>query len=251
MKKILEIKNLKTIAEDDHNKEILKGLNLTINEGEIHVIMGPNGSGKSTLANTCFNSPKYIITNGNIIFDGEDITNKSTDYIAKKGLFMSFQTPTEIPGITLANFLKSSKKAITGVNPSITEFYKEVSDKMSALDLHSEYTNREFNVGFSGGEKKKNEILQMLLLNPKLVILDETDSGLDVDATKIVSKGINMYKNDNNAVLIITHSTRILQELKVDKVHILVDGKIVETKDSDLANYIEKNGYKDFIKNEN
>ena len=248
MKKLLEIKNLQTIAEDDHDKQILKGLNLEINEGEIHVIMGPNGSGKSTLANTCFSSPKYIVTEGSILFDGEDITNKTTDYIAKKGLFMSFQTPEEIPGISVANFLKSTKKSITGVSPSIATFYKEVIDTMDKLNMNKEYSSREFNVGFSGGEKKKNEILQMLILNPKLAILDETDSGLDVDAIKTVSKGINLFKNDKNAVLIITHSTKILENLNVDKVHILVNGKIVETSDSSLAYEIEKNGYSKYLK---
>lgn len=248
MKKLLEIKNLCTIAKDDNDKQILKGLNLDINEGEIHVIMGPNGSGKSTLANTIFSSPRYIITDGKIIFDGEDITNMSTDKIAKKGIFMSFQTPEEIPGITLANFLKSAKQSIAEEKINVFKFYKEVENNMKELNMSNDYTSREFNVGFSGGEKKKNEILQMLILNPKLAILDETDSGLDVDAIKIVSKGINMYKNDSNAVLIITHSTKILESLKVDKVHILVDGKIVTTSDSKLAKEIEENGYKEFIK---
>ena len=245
--KLLEIKDLYTIAKDDENKKILNGLNLEINEGEIHVIMGPNGSGKSTLANTIFNSPKYIITNGSIVFNNEDITNKSTDYIAKKGIFMSFQNPEEINGVTLANYLKTTKKSITGENPKINVFYKEVNEKLNELNMNNEYLTREFNVGFSGGEKKKNEILQMLLLNPKLVILDETDSGLDVDAIKTVSKGINLYKNDKNAVLIITHSTKILENLKVDKVHILVNGKIVDTKDSNLAYKIEKEGYKSYL----
>lgn len=248
MKKILEIKNLHTIAEDDHDKKILNGLNLTINEGEIHVIMGPNGGGKSTLANTCFKSPKYIITEGNIIFDEEDITEKTTDYIAKKGMFMSFQTPEEIPGISVASFLKATKKSITGKNPDIYKFYTETNDIMKKLDIDTNYTSRDFNVGFSGGEKKKNEILQMLLLNPKLAILDETDSGLDVDAIKTVSKGINLYKNNKNSVLIITHSTKILEDLDVDKVHILVNGKIVDTQDSSLAYYIEKNGYNKYLK---
>ena len=246
--KILEINNLCTIAEDDHNKEILKGLNLEINPGEIHVIMGPNGSGKSTLANTIFASPRYIVTNGNIKLCDEDITNLSTDKIAKKGVFMSFQTPEEIPGVSLAQFLKTTKHSITGEKPNLYKFTKEVESYMNELNMKYEYVNREFNVGFSGGEKKKNEILQMLILNPKLAILDETDSGLDVDAIKIVSKGINMYKNDNNAVLIITHSTKILNSLNVDKVHVLVDGKIVKTGDSSLAREIEENGYSEFIK---
>ena len=250
MSKLLYIRNLHTIAEDDHSKKILKGLDLEINPGEIHVIMGPNGSGKSTLANTCFHSPRYIVTDGTIEFDGEDITDESTENIAKKGLFMSFQIPEEIPGITVANFLKSTKKSVTGENPNVFTLYKEVDETMKKLDMNSEYINREFNVGFSGGEKKKNEILQMLILNPKLVILDETDSGLDVDAIKTVSKGIDLYKNEKNAVLIITHSTKILENLKVDKVHILVNGKIVETGDSTLAYKIEKEGYSKYL-NEN
>ena len=248
MKKLLEIKNLNTIAEDDNFKHILKGLNLDIHEGEIHVIMGPNGSGKSTLANTIFASPKYIVTDGEILLDGENITHESTDMIAKKGVFMSFQTPEEIPGVSLAQFLKTTKHSITGEKPNLYQFTKEVEKNMNELGMKYEYVNREFNVGFSGGEKKKNEILQLLILNPKLAILDETDSGLDVDAIKTVSKGINLFKNDHNAVLIITHSTKILESLKVDKVHILVDGKIIKTGDSSLASYIEKNGYQDYIK---
>ena len=205
---LLEIKNLNTIAEDDHEKQILKGLNLEIKEGEIHVIMGPNGSGKSTLANTIFSSPKYIITDGQILFDGEDITNMRTDKIAKKGIFMSFQTPEEIPGISLAQFLKTMKHSQTGVRPNLYQFTKEVEHYMKELDMKYEEVNREFNVGFSGGEKKKNEILQMLISNPRLAILDETDSGLDVDAIKVVSRGIDLFKKENNSVLIITHSMK-------------------------------------------
>lgn len=248
MEKLLEIKDLSTIAADDNDKHILKGLDLTINKGEIHVIMGPNGSGKSTFANTIFHSPKYIITNGSIKLDGVELTTKKTDEIARLGVFMSFQTPESIPGINLAKFLKSTKQAYTGEKQNIFTFQKEVEKYMNELNMKSDYTYREFNVGFSGGEKKKNEILQMLLLNPKLAILDETDSGLDVDAIKTVSKGINLFKNDDNAVLIITHSTKILESLKVDKVHVLVDGKIVTTKDASLAKEIEKNGYSDYIK---
>ena len=248
MDKLLSIKNIHTIAEDDHNKKILKGLDLDINKGEIHVIMGPNGSGKSTLANTIFSSPRYIKTEGTIELNGEDITELKTDEIAKRGVFMSFQTPEEIKGVNLASFLKQAKQSITGVKPSIYEFIPEVEKYMNELNMKEEYTSREFNVGFSGGEKKKNEILQMLLLKPQLAILDETDSGLDVDAIKTVTKGINLYKNDDNAVLIITHSTKILKGLKVDKVHILVDGKIIKTGDASLANEIDENGYKDYIK---
>lgn len=246
--KLLEIKNLKTIAEDDHDLNILKGLNLDIKEGEVHVIMGPNGSGKSTLANTIFSSPRYIVTDGTIKFMGEDITWLSTDKIAKKGIFMSFQTPEEIPGISLAQFLKTTKQSITGEKVNLYKFTKEVEEYMNKLNMNYDYVNRDFNVGFSGGEKKKNEILQMLILNPKLAILDETDSGLDVDAIKTVSKGINLFKNENNAVLIITHSTKILKSLKVDKVHILADGKIIKTGDSSLAEEIENNGYSEYIK---
>ncbi len=245
---LLSIKNIHTIAEDDHNKKILKGLDLEINKGEIHVIMGPNGSGKSTLANTIFSSPRYIKTEGTIYFDGEDITEEATDKIAKKGIFMSFQAPEEIPGVTLANYLKAVKTSIDGKKPSIYEFIPKVENTMKELDMKEEYIKREFNVGFSGGEKKKNEILQMLLINPKLAILDETDSGLDVDAIKTVVKGINLYKKDNNAVLIITHSTKMLKGLNIDKVHILVDGKIVKTGDYSLALEIDENGYKDYIK---
>ena len=248
MEKLLEIKDLNTIAEDDNDKHILKGLDLEINKGEIHVIMGPNGSGKSTLANTIFRSPRYIVAKGNIIFEGEDITNETTDKIAKKGIFMSFQTPEEIPGISLAQFLKTIKTSNTGEKPNLYQFTKEIENDMKEIKMDYNYVNREFNVGFSGGEKKKNEILQMLLLNPKLAILDETDSGLDVDAIKTVSNGIKVFKNENNSVLIITHSTKILSELKVDKVHILVDGKIIKTGDSTLAKEIEENGYSKYIK---
>ena len=244
--KLLNIKDLYTIAEDDNNKQILKGLDLKINKGEVHVIMGPNGSGKSTLANTIFNNPRYIITEGNIIFDGEEITKLKPDEIARKGLFMSFQLPEEIPGITLADFLKSSKNSYSNEKVNLYTFAKEIKDNMKKLDMNPEYINRELNVGFSGGEKKKNEILQMLTLNPKLAILDETDSGLDVDAIKTVSKGISLFKNDNNAVLIITHSTKILKELKVDYVHVLVDGKIVLSGDSSLASKIEEEGYSNY-----
>ena len=245
--KILECNNLFTIAKDDNDKKILKGLDLVINEGEVHVIMGPNGSGKSTLANTIFASPRYIVVDGNINFCGEDITNCSTDSIAKKGVFMSFQSPEEIPGVSLAQFLKTAKRSISNEKVSLYKITSDVEKYMKSLNMNYEYVNRDFNVGFSGGEKKKNEILQMLLLNPRLAILDETDSGLDVDAIKTVSKGISLYKNDNNAVLIITHSTKILESLDVDKVHILVDGKIIKTGDKSLALEIEKNGYSKYV----
>lgn len=243
---MLEIKDLYTIATDDQ-KEILKGLNLKINKGEIHVIMGPNGAGKSTLANTILNNPRYEITKGKILFENEEINNLKTDEIARKKIFMSFQTPEEIPGITLAHFLKTAAQSNTEEKIKIGEFAKKVDNYMKELDMDKKYTSREMNVGFSGGEKKKNEILQMLLLDPKLAILDETDSGLDVDAIKTVSKGIKLFKNENNAVLIITHSNKLLEKLDVDYVHILVNGKIVKTGDKNLAFEIDENGYSKYL----
>lgn len=247
MEKLLEIKNLSTIASDDNNKHILNGLDLTINKGEVHVIMGPNGAGKSTLANTVLASPRYIVTSGDIFFEGENINNLNTSERAKKGIFMSFQTPEEIPGISVAHFLRTAKGAQTGENINIFTFAKELEKTMKELNMDSSYKEREMNVGFSGGEKKKNEILQLLMLNPKLAMLDETDSGLDVDAIKIVSKGINLYKNENNAVLIITHSLKMLKDIDIDYVHILVNGKIVKTGSKELALKIEENGFKDYL----
>ena len=205
--------------------------------------MGPNGSGKTTTANAILNNPAYKKIKGSIIFEGQDITNIKTDEIARKGIFMSFQLPEEIPGISVNNFLKYAKNKITGKPVKIFSFKDEVKKYMQELKMDTEYAERSLNVGFSGGEKKKNEILQMLVLNPKLAILDETDSGLDVDAIKTVSKGIEMFKNEENAVLIITHNTKILHNLKVDYVHVLVNGKIVKTGTGDMAKEIEENGY--------
>ena len=242
MKKLLEIKNLSAKVGE---KKILNGLNLVINKGETHVIMGPNGAGKSTLANVVFSNPSYQKTAGKIVFDGKDITNAKTDEIARMGLFMSFQTPEEIDGVSVFNFVKTVKNKLDN-KTNFFELKEELKKNTKGLKMPYEMVDRDLNVGFSGGEKKKNEILQMLEFKPKLAILDETDSGLDVDAIKIVSKGIEMFKNDDNAVLIITHSTKILQKLKVDKVHILVDGKIVFTGDGSLAEEIEKNGYDRF-----
>ena len=243
MSNLLEIKDLHVNAGE---KEILKGIDLDIKKGEIHVIMGPNGSGKTTTANAILNNPEYTKTNGTIIFDGEDITESRTDEIARKGIFMSFQLPEEIPGVSVTNFLKYAKNKITGEPVKIFQFKDELKKYMEELNMNPKNMERSLNVGFSGGEKKKNEILQMLVLNPKLAILDETDSGLDVDAIRTVSKGIEMYKNAENAVLIITHNTRILENLKVDYVHILVDGKIVKTGDASLAQEIEENGYSQY-----
>ena len=239
-KTLLEINDLHVNAGE---KEILKGINLKINKGEIHVIMGPNGSGKTTTANAILNNPAYSKEEGTIFFEGEDITNLKTDEIARKGIFMSFQLPEEIPGVSVTNFLKYAKNKITGQPVKIFQFKDELKKYMEELNMDPQNMERSLNVGFSGGEKKKNEILQMLVLNPKLAILDETDSGLDVDAIKTVSKGIEMFKNENNGVLIITHNTKILHSLNVDYVHVLVDGKIVKTGNQELATEIEENGY--------
>ena len=240
---LLEINNLYVNAGE---KEILKGINLKINKGEVHVIMGPNGSGKSTTANAIFNNPEYTKMDGSIVFENEDITNLSPDEIARKGIFMSFQLPEEIPGISVTNFLKTAKNKVTGEPVKIFKFKEEVKQKMNELQIKQEYSERDLNVGFSGGEKKKNEILQMLVLNPKLAILDETDSGLDVDAINVVSKGIEMFKNKDNAVLIITHNAKILKNLKVDFVHVLVNGKVVKTGGEEIIRDIEENGYKNY-----
>ena len=243
--KLLEINNLHVNAED---KQILNGINLTINKGEVHVIMGPNGSGKTTTANAILNNSIYKKTEGIIKFEDEDITNMKTDEIARKGIFMSFQLPEEIPGVSVANFLKYAKSKVTGKPIKIFEFKNELKKYMEELNMNPENIERSLNVGFSGGEKKKNEILQMLVLNPKLAILDETDSGLDVDAIKTVSKGIEMFKNDENAVLIITHNMKILKNLKVDYVHVLVNGKVVTTGGEEIIKDIEENGFAKYKK---
>ena len=245
MSSLLDINNLHVNAGE---KEILRGIDLKINKGEIHVIMGPNGSGKTTTANAILNNPEYQKVKGNIVFEGEDITNSRTDEIARKGIFMSFQLPEEIPGVSVTNFLKYAKNKITGEPVKIFQFKKELATYMDELKMNAKNMDRSLNVGFSGGEKKKNEILQLLVLNPKLAILDETDSGLDVDAIKTVSKGIEMFKTPENAVLIITHNTKILHSLKPDFVHVLVDGQIVKTGGAELAREIEDNGYEPYRK---
>ncbi|SHI34080.1 Fe-S cluster assembly ATP-binding protein [Clostridium cavendishii DSM 21758] len=242
--KLLKIKDLHTTVED---KEILKGLNLEINKGEIHVIMGPNGAGKSTLANTIMGHPRYNVVSGNIDFENEDIKELKTNERAKKGIFLSFQHPEEVPGINVENFIRTAKSAIDEKPVSMLTFNMKLQKKLDALKMDKSYAERYLNVGFSGGEKKKNEILQMILLEPKLAILDETDSGLDVDAVKIVSQGVNMYKNDTNSILIITHNTKILEHLTPNFVHVLIDGKIVHTGDASLADEINTNGYERFL----
>ena len=241
--KLLNIKNLHTRIEE---KEILKGLDLEINKGEIHVIMGPNGAGKSTLAYTLMSHPKYEISEGEIIYEGENINALRADERAKKGIFLSFQYPEEIPGVTVDNFLRTSKAAVTGEPVKMMSFRRELKEKMDLLKMDEEYARRYLNVGFSGGEKKKNEILQMAILKPKLAILDETDSGLDVDAIKVVSEGVKLLADGERAILIITHHNKILQYLEPDYVHVLVNGRIVKTGDMALARDIEVNGYEMF-----
>ena len=240
MAELLRVDNVRASIEE---KEILKGINLTINKGEIHVVMGTNGAGKSTLANVIMGNPAYEVTEGSIVFDGENITEEAVNDRAKKGIFMSFQTPISVPGITVENFIRTAKNTITGENVRALAFKKELKTKMEELSFDTSYANRYVNEGFSGGERKKNEILQMSILNPKLAILDETDSGLDVDAVRIVSEGVNRFHNEENAVLIITHHNQILQKLNPNYVHILIDGRIVKTGGPELVREIEEKGY--------
>ncbi len=237
---LLEVKNLKVSVD---GTVILNGLNLSVDRGEVHVLMGPNGAGKSTLVNTIMGHPQYKVEAGTILFDGEDITHAPANERAKAGLFLSFQNPEEVPGVTLESFMRTSRVAVTGKPVKLFAYKKELAEKMKALDMDAEYASRYLNVGFSGGEKKKSEILQMLMEDPKLAILDETDSGLDVDAVRIVSKGVENYKNRDNALLIITHNTKILEALTVDYVHVLMDGRIVRTGDGRLVDEINRNGF--------
>lgn len=242
---VIKIENLKAQVE---GQDILKGIDLTINKGEIHVIMGPNGAGKSTLANVLMGHPAYIVTDGAVTFTGKnnqpmDLLEMKVDARAKAGLFLSFQYPQEVPGVTVENFLRTAKKEIGGIMPMMTTFNKEVKKQMAELDMDEKYLDRYLNQGFSGGEKKKNEILQMAVLNPKLAILDETDSGLDIDAIRAVYETVQKLSNDNNAILVITHYNKILNYIKPDFVHILVDGKIVKSGDITLAEAIDESGY--------
>lgn len=241
---LLNVQNLQVVLET--GTKILSGIDLTIKKGETHVIMGPNGSGKSTLANTIMGNPVYQVSDGSISFDGEDITDAGVDERARKGIFMAFQTPEEIDGISVSDFLKTTVTATTGKPLKFFAFTKELEETMESLQFDRSYAQRYLNVGFSGGEKKKSEILQLLMLNPKLAILDETDSGLDVDAVRIVTEGIRRYKNDDNALLIISHSTRLLDELPVDYVHIVYHGKFVHTGDRSLITEINQNGFARF-----
>lgn len=243
---LLDVQNISVSVED---KQVIKNLSLQINAGEVHVLMGPNGAGKSTLGNVLMGNPVYELTDGKIFFDGSDITEESVDKRAKAGIFLSFQNPLEIQGISLETFIRSALQQKTGERVKLFQFQKELQANMKLLNMADSYAKRDLNVGFSGGERKKSEILQLLMLKPKFAILDETDSGLDVDAVRTVSKGIEEYqRTQNGGLLIITHSTRILESLKVDYVHILVHGSIVKTGGSSLIDEINENGFDAYLK---
>lgn len=245
MPQLLEIKGLTVNVSD---KEILHGVDLSVNKGEVHVLMGPNGAGKSTLGYALMGNPNYSVTGGSITFNGKDILEENAAERAKDGLFLSFQNPIEVPGITLSNFIRSSVDQKTGKRSRLWDFRKKLEKEMKVLKMDPSYADRDLNVGFSGGEKKKAEILQMLMLKPDLAILDETDSGLDVDAVRTVSDGVEEFmKEKEGALIIITHSTRILESLHVDHTHILVNGKIVASGDGSLVDEINENGFEKYL----
>ena len=241
---MLEIKNLKASV---NNKPILKGLNLDIKPGELHAIMGPNGSGKSTLASVIAGRDDYDVTNGQIKFNGNNLSDLGPDERAREGIFLAFQYPVEIPGVTTTNFMKTAVNQIRhfkGEKPlDAVAFLKLMKEKMKLVNIKQDLLSRSINDGFSGGEKKRNEIFQMAMLNPKLSILDETDSGLDIDALKIVSNGVNTLKSKDNATIVVTHYQRLLEYIVPDFVHVLIDGKIVKSGDKNLAIELEKKGY--------
>jgi len=245
----LEIRGL-TVTVDTENgvKEILRGVDLSVKSGETHAIMGPNGSGKSTLAYSIAGHPKYTITGGTVTLDGEDVLAMKVDERARAGLFLAMQYPVEVPGVTVSNFLRTAKTAVDGEAPKLRTWIKDVKEAMGNLRMDPAFAERNVNEGFSGGEKKRHEILQMELLKPKIAILDETDSGLDVDALRIVSEGVNRAKeNTEVGVLLITHYTRILRYIKPDFVHVFVDGRIVEEGGPELADRLEAEGYDRFL----
>ena len=246
---VLEIKDLHVSVETDQGtKQILRGVDLTINEGEIHAIMGPNGSGKSTLAYTIAGHPKYHVDSGSILLDGAEVLTMTVDERARAGLFLAMQYPVEIPGVTVSNFLRTAKTAIDGEAPALRGWVKEIRESMEALRMDKTFAERNVNEGFSGGEKKRHEILQLELLKPRFAVLDETDSGLDVDALKIVSEGVNRAKaNTGLGILLITHYTRILRYIKPDFVHVFVDGRIAEQGGPELADRLEDEGYDRFL----
>lgn len=246
---VLEIKDLHVSVETEQGtKQILKGVDLTVKQGEIHAIMGPNGSGKSTLAYSIAGHPKYNVESGSILLDGEEVLEMSVDERARAGLFLAMQYPVEIPGVRMTDFLRTAKTAIDGEAPAIRSWVKEVGEAMTRLRMDKSFGERNVNEGFSGGEKKRHEILQLELLKPKFAVLDETDSGLDVDALKIVSEGVNRaHEATDLGVLLITHYTRILRYIKPDFVHVFVDGKVAEEGGPELADRLENEGYDRYL----
>lgn len=248
LEKMLQIKNLHASVED---KEILKGINLEVKAGEVHAIMGPNGAGKSTLSSVIAGNENFEVTQGEIILEGEDLADLAPEERAHKGIFLSFQYPVEIPGVSVTNFMKTAinetRKANGLEDMPANEMLKLIKEKAELLEIDRKFLSRSLNEGFSGGEKKRNEIFQMAMLNPKIAILDETDSGLDIDALRIVSNGVNKLKNENNAVVVITHYQRLLEYIVPDFVHVLHDGKIVKTGGKELALELEEKGY-DWLK---
>jgi Fe-S cluster assembly ATP-binding protein len=241
---LLEVSDLSVSID---STPVLKGINLAVGRGETHVLLGPNGAGKSTLGYTVLGHPAYTVDSGKITFEGQDITHESADWRARLGLFLSFQNPLEVPGISLESFIRNALQQKTGEHVKLFQYQKALRAAMHLLNMDESYANRDLNVGFSGGERKKSEILQLLMLEPKLAILDETDSGLDVDAVRTVSNGIKEYqKKDDGALLIITHSTKILESLKVDFTHIMVKGKIVKTGDDSLIREVNEHGFENF-----
>ncbi|MFI0422638.1 Fe-S cluster assembly ATPase SufC [Spongiactinospora sp. 9N601] len=242
----LQIRELRVAVED---KEILKGVNLTVSAGETHAIMGPNGSGKSTLAYAVAGHPKYTITGGEVLLDGEDVLAMSVDERARAGLFLAMQYPVEVPGVSVSNFLRSAVTAVRGEAPKLRDFTKELRTGMDNLAIDPAFAQRNLNEGFSGGEKKRHEILQLELIKPKIAVLDETDSGLDVDALRVVSEGVNRFRErGTTGVLLITHYTRILRYVKPDFVHVFAGGKIVEEGGPELADRLEAEGYERYAK---
>ena len=247
---VLDIKDLRVSIETEQgSKEILRGVDLTINSDEIHAIMGPNGSGKSTLAYTLAGHPRYTVDGGSITLDGEDVLEMSVDERARAGLFLAMQYPVEIPGVTVSNFLRTAKTAISGEAPRVREWIGDVRGAMEKLRMDPSFGERNVNEGFSGGEKKRHEILQMELLRPRFAVLDETDSGLDVDALRIVSEGVNRIKGETGlGVLLITHYTRILRYIQPDHVHVFVNGRVAEQGGPELAERLEEEGYDRYLK---
>jgi len=241
----LEIKDLHvSVLADEAEKQILSGVDLTINAGETHAIMGPNGSGKSTLSYAIAGHPKYRVTSGEVLLDGESVLDMTVDERARAGIFLAMQYPVEVPGVSMSNFLRSAATATRGEAPALRHWVKEVKAAMSDLEIDQAFAERSVNEGFSGGEKKRHEILQLSLLKPKIAILDETDSGLDVDALRVVSDGVNRYKADGDVgVMLITHYTRILKHIKPDFVHVFAGGRIVESGGPELAAVLEEDGY--------